>query len=257
MSVFMLIVASMLALLVGVSLGVMGGGGSILTVPILRYVLRYEAHRAIAVSMLVVGATSLAALVPHALRRHVRWKVGGTFGAAGMVGAFLAGRLAHFIPSVVLLAAFALMMWVTAFAMLHERAVAQRAPAAPNSLRRTIAHGFGVGVITGLLGAGGGFVVVPALIFLANLPMEQAVGTSLVVVAMNAAAGFLGLAGGVVAIDMRVAITMVTAAVVGSVAGGLATHSISPGSLRKSFGWFVVAMGLFVLTQELPSVWHD
>src|SRR5262245_48040434 len=106
----MLAAALVLAALVGMSLGLLGGGGSILTVPILRYVLGLPAHQAIALSLLVVGTTSLAALIPHALRDRVRWRTGAFFGLAAMAGAFLAGRLAHLIPAALLLVAFALMM---------------------------------------------------------------------------------------------------------------------------------------------------
>ena len=251
----MLIVASLLALLVGVSLGIMGGGGSILTVPILRYVLGMEAHRAIAVSMLVVGVTSLAALVPHARRKRVRWRVGVTFGLAGMAGAFLAGRLTHFIPGVVLLTAFALMMFATAFAMLRQPKgePAHGADAQASSHFKVAAEGFVVGVITGLLGAGGGFVIVPALVLLARLPIDYAVGTSLIVIAMNTTAGFLGLIGQV-DIDFSVALIVSGAAVVGSIGGGALAGRIAPSTLKKGFGWFVIAMAFFILAQELPAL---
>ncbi|MEY4581640.1 MAG: hypothetical protein RL701_6343, partial [Pseudomonadota bacterium] len=197
----MLIVASLLAVLVGVSLGIMGGGGSILTVPILRYVLGMEAHRAIAVSIIVVGTTSLAALVSHAKRGRVRWRVGLVFGLAGMVGAYAAGRNTHFIPGVVLLRGFALMMLATAFAMLRKREpVTAPQPAVADKsvpLFKVIYQGVAVGAVTGLLGAGGGFVIVPALLLLTKLPIDEAVGTSLLVIAMNTVAGFLGVVGAV------------------------------------------------------------
>lgn len=254
----MLIVASLLALLVGVSLGIMGGGGSILTVPILRYVLGMEAHRAIAVSMLVVGVTSLAALVPHARRKRVRWRVGVTFGLAGMAGAFLAGRLTHFVPGVVLLTAFALMMFATAFAMLRQPTgkPAHDADAHASSHFKVVkvaAEGFAVGAITGLLGAGGGFVIVPALVLLARLPIDYAVGTSLIVIAMNTSAGFLGLIGQV-DIDFSVALIVSGAAVIGSVGGGALAGRIAPSTLKQGFGWSVIAMAFFILAQELPAL---
>ena len=251
----MLIVASLLALLVGVSLGIMGGGGSILTVPILRYVLGMEAHHAIAVSMLVVGTTSIAALIPHARRKRVHWRVGIAFGLAGMAGAFLAGRLTHYIPGVVLLTAFALMMFATAFAMLRHKAEPQSGSEAEgvSSLLKIAVEGFAVGGITGLLGAGGGFVIVPALALLAKLPMDFAVGTSLVVIAMNTGAGFLGLIGQV-DVDLTVAAIVSVAAVLGSLGGGAMAGRIPPSTLKKGFGWFVIAMAFFILAQELPAL---
>jgi uncharacterized membrane protein YfcA len=250
----MLFIASLLALLVGISLGIMGGGGSILTVPILRYVLGMEPHQAIAVSMLVVGTTSLAALIPHAHRKRVQWRVGAVFGLAGMVGAFLAGRWTHWIPGIVLLIGFAVMMFATAIAMLHKPKQMRALPtASPVSLAKIVAQGLVVGAVTGLLGAGGGFVIVPALVLLTKLPMDIAVGTSLLVIAMNTAAGFLGLVGQV-PIDKQVALIVSVAAVVGSLAGGALAGRIPPRVLKHSFGWFVVAMAFFILAQELPAL---
>ena len=115
----MIALAALLALLVGLALGLLGGGGSILTLPILRYVLGMEAHDAIAVSLLVVGTTSAAATIPQARAGRVQWRTGIVFGLAGMLGAFGAGRIAHFIPSSVLLGLFGSMMVVTALAMMR------------------------------------------------------------------------------------------------------------------------------------------
>jgi uncharacterized membrane protein YfcA len=256
----MLIIASLLALLAGVSLGVMGGGGSILTVPILRYVLGMETHRAIGVSMIVVGTTSLAALIPYARRGRVRFRIGFAFGLAGMLGAYTTGRFTRFIPGVVLLSGLALMMFGTALAMLRKRAVtAALQPKAANDrelpLLGIMVQGLLVGALTGLLGAGGGFLVLPALVLRANLPMDAAVGTSLLVIAMNTSAGFAGLAGGV-PLDLHVVAIISGAAVIGSVAGGAISSRIPVGVLRTSFGWFVVAMALFILAQELPAFGH-
>lgn len=150
----MLILAIALALLVGLSLGLLGGGGSILTVPILRYVLGMDAHEAIALSLLVVGTTSLAALVPHARKRRVRWRTGIIFGLAGMVGAFGAGRIAHLIPAGILLTAFGVMMFVTAFAMLRKKPAAVGPATVQESPRelpiaKVLAEGIVVGAVTG------------------------------------------------------------------------------------------------------------
>jgi uncharacterized membrane protein YfcA len=251
----MLLLASLLSLLVGVSLAVMGGGGSILTVPILRYVLGLRAHEAIAISMLVVCTTSLAALIPHARGKRVNWQVGVTFGLAGMLGAFVTGRLTRFVPALLLLLGFALLMFATAFSMLRKPKALQRTAAAPGAmaLPKILAEGVAVGAVTGLLGAGGGFVVVPALVLLAKLPMDVAVGTSLVVVAMNTAAGFLGMTGQL-AVDSRLALMLSTAAVLGSSIGGAVAGSISPAALKRSFGWFVIATAWFIVAQELPRL---
>lgn len=257
----MIIVALVLSLVIGLSLGLLGGGGSILTLPILRYVLHMEAHAAIAVSLLVVGTTSLAALVPHARRGRVRWRTGAVFGAASMVGAFAAGRVAHLVPASVLLVLFGTMMLATAVAMMlagRKRAGARPVagppqPAAPFELplAKVIAEGVAVGAVTGLVGAGGGFLVVPALLLLGRLPMDVAVGTSLLVIAMKSFAGFAGYVGHT-EVDLQLAALVTSAAVVGSFAGGALVGRISPDHLRKAFAWFVVVMAIVVLGQELP-----
>lgn len=254
----MLLLAVILALLVGLSLGLLGGGGSILTVPILRYVLGMNAHEAIALSLLVVGTTSLAALVPHAHRGRVRWRTGIIFGLAGMVGAFAAGRIAHLIPSAILLTAFGAMMFVTAFAMLRpKRAAAATSVPEQTSQRdlpiaKVLAEGVVVGAVTGLVGAGGGFLVVPALVLLGGLPMDLAVGTSLVVIAMKSLAGFAGFLGHT-QVDWMLGASISASAVVGSVAGSLLISRIPASHLRAAFGWFVVAMAFFILAQEVPA----
>jgi uncharacterized protein len=251
----MLLLAILLSLLVGLSLGLLGGGGSILTVPILRYALGLEAHRAIALSLLVVGATSLAALIPHARRGCVRWRTGIVFGLAGMLGAFLAGRVAKFVPPSVLLVAFGLMMFATAIAMLRSHSPQSSPAGAPANMRvlKVLAEGFAVGAVTGLVGAGGGFLVVPALVLLGGLPIGAAIGTSLLVIAMKSFAGFAGFLGHT-PIDWTLGLTVSAAAIVGSVAGSALVSRVSPAQLRTGFGWFVVAMAFFILAQEVPAV---
>lgn len=254
----MLFVAIALALLVGVSLGLLGGGGSILTLPILRYALGIEAHVAIAASLFIVGTTAIAAVVTHARAGRVEWATGAIFGGAGMLGAFLAGKVAPMIPAVVLLVAFALMMFATAWAMLRGRKVkAEPAMDAPkmSPFRRyalVLTEGLVVGIVTGLVGAGGGFLVVPALVLLGGLPMNVAIGTSLVVIAMKSMAGFAGFATEY-AIPWDVVLPMSGAAVVGSVIGGRLIAKVHPDTLRRGFAWFVVAMGFLVMGMEIPK----
>lgn len=252
----MLLLAIAFALLIGVSLGLLGGGGSILTVPILRYVLGLEAHQAIALSLLIVGITSAAALVPHARRGRVRWRTGAVFGLSGMAGAFTAGRIAHRVPPGVLLAGFAVMMFATAFAMLRScRTARTHRTEQPRELpiAKVLLEGFAVGAVTGLVGAGGGFLVVPALVLLGGLPMELAVGTSLVVIAMKSFAGLAGFLGHT-PVDFALGIALSASAVLGSVAGSLLMRRIPALALRAGFGWFVIAMALFILGQEVPAL---
>lgn len=245
-----------LAVLVGLSLGLLGGGGSILTLPLLVYVAGMETKEAIATSLLVVGVTSAVAVISHARAGRVQWRTGLLFGAAGMVGAYAGGRLAEFVPGAVLLGAFALMMIATAIAMLRgRRGGATRSAHDRIPVGRVLLDGVVVGLVTGIVGAGGGFLVVPALTLLGGLSMPVAVGTSLLVIAMKSAAGLGGYLASV-SIDWGLAAMVTAAAVVGSLIGGRLTSRISPDSLRRAFGWFVLVMAAFILVQELPeSFW--
>jgi uncharacterized membrane protein YfcA len=251
-----LIVPAMLAILVGVALGLLGGGGSILTVPILVYAAGLPPHEAIATSLFVVGTTSIAALVPHARAGRVRYATGALFGAASMVGAYGAGRLAKLLPATLLLLLFAVMMAVTAVAMLRKasKGGAEDEPSGSRqALWKILLEGLVVGAVTGLVGAGGGFLVVPALVLLGGLSMREAVGTSLMVIAMKSFAGFAGYVSSV-SIDWRLATVVTLAAVVGSVGGAALAGRIPGVALRKGFAWFVVAMAIFMLVQELPKM---
>lgn len=250
-------IAIVLALVVGVSLGLLGGGGSILTLPILRYVLGMPAHEAIAVSLFVVGATSIAALIPHARRNHVEWTTGAAFGLAGMTGAYFAGSFSKYLPPAALLLGFGLMMLATGFAMLRRRSSVKSKPRAaegrPLWLAKIVGEGLVVGAVTGMVGAGGGFLVVPALVLLGKLPMQTAVGTSLLVIAMKSFAGFAGFWGHT-SITWTIALPLAAVAVVGSVLGGAFAARVSARALQASFGWFVIAMAFFMLAKELPPL---
>lgn len=256
----MITIAFLLALSIGVSLGLLGGGGSILTVPILRYVLGMEGHSAIASSLLVVGTTSLAALLVHARQGRVMWRTGFIFGAAGMLGAYLAGTVAQRVPAPLLLAAFSVMMFATAIVMLRperkprepaSKAAARRAARLP--IPKILLEGLVVGAVTGLVGAGGGFLVVPALVLLGRMPMATAIGTSLLVIALKSFAGLAGYVGHT-AIDWPLALGISAFAVVGSFGGAWLATRLSAAALRQGFGWFVVAMAFFVLARELPML---
>ena len=255
MSLTLLLVLA-LSVVIGLSLGVLGGGGSILTVPILVYVAGFEAKEAIAASLFVVGVTSAVSVLSHARSGRVMWRTGLIFGAAGMAGAFAGGLLGGHIPGQILLIAFAIMMVATSVAMLRGRKKKNNDGAAPVKhdlpLGRVLLDGAVVGLITGLVGAGGGFLVVPALALLGGLPMSVAVGTSLVVIAMKS---FAGLAGYLttVQLDWGITLGVTAAAIVGSLIGSKLAGRIPEAALRKAFGWFVLAMATFVLIQQAPA----
>jgi hypothetical protein len=239
-----------LAVLVGVTLGLLGGGGSILLVPLLVYVGGLGAKEAIATSLLVVLVTSAVAAVPHARAGRVRWRTAGPFGAAGMAGAYLGGRVGSLLDGTWLLVGFAVMMLVTAVMMLRGRRTDLPADhTAPTW--RVLLDGIVVGLVTGIVGAGGGFLVVPALVLLGGLPMPVAVGTSLAVIAMKSAAGLAGYLSAV-DLDWSSALTVAVAAASGAVLGARLVDRVPSARLRRVFGWFVVVMSFVVLAQEAP-----
>ena len=242
-----------LAVLIGVALGLLGGGGSILAVPLLVYVGGLEAKEAIATSLLVVGVTSAVAAVGHARAGRVRWGTGAAFGAAAMAGAYVGGRLAAYVPGSWLLLGFALMMIATAAAMIRGRRGGSAGPAREHlPVGKVVVEGLVVGLVTGMVGAGGGFLVVPALVLLGGLSMPVAVGTSLVVIAMKSFAGLAGYLA-TVQVDWGLAAAVTAAAVAGSLLGSRLAGRVPPDALRRAFGWFVLAMGAFVLGQQLPG----
>ncbi|GAB4097987.1 sulfite exporter TauE/SafE family protein [Sinomonas halotolerans] len=251
-----LVLTLLLSVAIGLSLGLLGGGGSILTVPILTYVAGLDPKEAIAASLFVVGVTSAVSVVSHARNGRVKWRTGLVFGAAGMAGAFAGGLAGGHIPGTVLMVAFALMMVATAVAMIRGRrsgkGAAHQAHDAELPVGKVVVEGVVVGLVTGLVGAGGGFLVVPALALLGGLPMPVAVGTSLVVIAMKSFAGLGGYLTSV-SLDWGLVAAVTAAAVVGSLLGSRLAGRIPEAALRKGFGIFVLAMGVFVLAQELPA----
>ncbi|GEO97455.1 sulfite exporter TauE/SafE family protein [Kocuria turfanensis] len=248
-----LVLTLLLSVVIGLSLGLLGGGGSILTVPILTYVAGLDPKEAIAASLFVVGVTSAVSAITHARNGRVKWRTGLVFGATGMAGAFAGGLAGSRIPGTVLMMAFALMMIATSLAMIRGRKnKASRTHDGELPILKVIAEGLVVGLVTGLVGAGGGFLVVPALALLGGLSMPVAVGTSLVVIAMKS---FAGLAGYLttVTLDWALVGAVTVAAIAGSIAGARLAGRIPEAALRKGFGVFVLVMGVFVLTQELPG----
>lgn len=244
-------IALVLAVFIGIALGLLGGGGSILTVPILTYVAGLSTKEAIASSLFVVAATSAAAVIPHARAGNVRWRTGLLFGVAGMVGAYAGGIAAAYVSGQLLMILFALMMAATAFAML--RPARPRVTARPTRdlpVGKVLLEGIVVGLATGLVGAGGGFLVVPALVLLGGLSMQTAVGTSLLVIAMKSFAGFAGHAGHV-DINWPLTLGITAAAIVGSLVGGKLAGKIPGNVLRGGFGVFILLMAAFVLGKEL------
>jgi len=244
-----------LSLLIGISLGFFGGGGSILTVPLLVYVFGLEPKEAIAGSLVIVGAASALGAFRHWRAGNVEVRTGVLFGSAGMAGAYIGGRAAAYIDGTLLLLLFAAMMLLTAVAMWRGRRETGQPASHERSTGPLLAQGFAVGSFTGLIGAGGGFLIVPALALWAGVPMRVAVGTSLLVIVMNSLAGYVGYANHV-GIDYRLVASIAVIAIAGSFAGSQLGRRIDPNSLRRAFAVFVAVMASFILTRE-TDVWLD
>jgi uncharacterized membrane protein YfcA len=250
----MLLLAAILALVVGVTLGLLGGGGSILTLPMLVYVVHVADKPAIASSLFVVGVTSLVGAVSHARAGNVRFGVGVLFGVAGMGGAVGGSYVAHLLPGSALLVGFAAVMLVTSLAMMRKRG-GDAEGSGQVALPKAIAIGAAVGFVSGLIGAGGGFLIVPALTLAGGLGMRHAIGTSLLVITMQSAAGFVGHLVNHTPVPWTLVLVVGATSVVGSLVGARMAPHVPPARLRAGFAWLVLAMGVFMLAKQLPPVY--
>jgi uncharacterized membrane protein YfcA len=241
----MLALSLALAAVIGLSLGLLGGGGSILTVPVLVYVLGFAAKPAIAMSLPVVGVTSLVGTGMHWRLGNVHLRSALTFGVLAMIGSFAGARLSAFVSGTVQLAMLGAVMLAAAVAMLRGTRTPESTAAPPRSaLMLPVA--LGVGMLTGLVGIGGGFLVVPALVLLARVPMRHAVGTSLLVIAMNSASGFAGYIG-TVDFDWVFLARFAAVAILGAVAGAALVNRVPQAALKRGFALFLLVIGGFVL----------
>jgi uncharacterized membrane protein YfcA len=245
----MIVLGILLALAMGVLLGLLGGGGSILTVPILVYVVGMETKPAVATSLLVVAVSSLVGAVQHARDRNVWLRTALVFGGVATIGAYGGARIAAYVPAHALLLMFAGTMAITGIVMLRGGRAERTPSGAPPRLPSLALEGLGVGTLTGLVGAGGGFLVVPALIALGGLPVHAAVGTSLLVIAINATAALLGYLAHVT-VDVRIAAVVIGAAVTGSWLGARLAGRIGPATLQRAFAVFVLTIAAAMLGKE-------
>lgn len=243
-------------LAIGLSLGLVGGGGSILAVPVLVYVVGEQVKQATTESLLIVGATALVAGLAQAREGRVRWRVALGFGAGGAAGALAGTALNRLASPRSILFAFALVMLAAAYAMLRRRGEGRgrETDARGRALwLRVLPAGAGVGVLTGFFGVGGGFVIVPSLVLLLGLAMPVAVGTSLVVIGLTSASALAAhLAGG--GIDWVVAAVFTAAAVAGALAGSRLGSRLSSARLTQLFAVLIVAVALFLLAKNAAAV---
>lgn len=245
MTLSSLLIDVALGFVIGITLGLLGGGGSILTVPALVYVVGVSPQAAVTASLVIVGLNSALGALLHRSQGTMNWRVALVFGGIGMIASFLAASASRNVSPHVLLTAFAVLMLVIGLWMLFVKLPAD-AEGASRGWLAVITGGAVVGALTGFLGVGGGFLIVPALVLLVGLPMKQAVGTSLVVIAMNSAAGFLGHLTGA-QLDLVTTGLFVVAGFAGAFVGARLVQRLSAHTLRQAFALFVVGLGLFLL----------
>ncbi|MEW2402378.1 sulfite exporter TauE/SafE family protein [Streptomyces sp. NPDC046862] len=230
---------------IGLTLGALGGGGSVLAVPALIYLLGFTPVTATTASLVIVTVTSATGLAAHAREGNVHWRTGSLFALAGIVPAMLAGILAADVPEAVLTGAFGVLAALAALRMLRRRAVADGdTPVRPG---RAAAAGAGLGAVTGLLGVGGGFLAVPALVGVLGLRMRVAVGTSLLVITVNSLAALAARTGTVHGLDWAVVAPFAGAAVLGAWDGKRLSARVSGGLLQRIFAGVLLAVAVFML----------
>src|SRR6516225_9610307 len=252
----MLSIAVAAGLLIGVLLGALGGGGSILTVPVLVYLLHQEPHAATAGSLLIVGITAAAGTIAHWRTGRVRLAPGIAFGVLGVAGSYAGTRLSSSVPPDLLLSLFAGLMLAAAAAMLRRRpgTAGQDERAGGSTIVRRaltiIAAATGVGLLTGFFGVGGGFVIVPALVLAMGIDMPAAVGTSLLVIAINSATALAARLGGHTSLDWPLLGVFTVAAL----AGNRVASRVDASRLTTAFGVLLVAVAAYSLVRSLPRL---
>ena len=261
----MLIIGYLGALLIGLVLGLIGGGGSILTVPIFVYLFDTNPILATAYSLFVVGITALVGAVRNSQNQLVDFKTGVIFAIPAFVGVYIArAYFIEMIPDeIIILSAsvqkgtaimilFSLIMFLASYFMIRENNNEIKSSTSNYSKLILSVEGLVVGVLTGIVGAGGGFLIIPALVLFAKLPMKKAVATSLMIIAIKSLFGFMGDIGNVNLIfDWSLLLLFTTLSVIGIYFGIYLTRFIEGKSLKKGFGWFVLIMAFIILFKEI------
>ena len=250
------------AIAIGVSLGLLGSGGSILTVPVLVYLVGQEEKLAIAGSLAIVGSIALVGSLPYMVRRLVDWRNVFLFGLPGMVGTYAGAWSSQFVSGLLQLTVFAGVMLASSYLMLRPIQVNLAEGSQENRVPRHFARigldGFVVGVLTGFVGVGGGFLIVPALVLLGGLNMHRAVATSLVIIALKSFTGFYKyldvLAGEDIQLDLHVLFLVTGLGIAGSFVGQYMAHKVPQDKLKRVFGVFLIVMGIYILYRSLPDL---
>jgi uncharacterized membrane protein YfcA len=248
------IIALLGGLLIGLSLGLLGSGGSILTVPILAYGLGHVEKLAIAESLLIVGAIALLGSVPYIRKNQVCWRTVFLFGIPGMAGTYVGALGAQHVSGTTQLLVFGVVMLAAAGFMFRARPTPPSAPPGHHPQIVVLPQGFGVGLVTGFVGVGGGFLIVPALVYLRRLPIHQAVGTSLLIIAVNSSSGFVKyldtLKTEQLALDWTAIVPLVGLGMLGTLVGARINTKLDPLTLKRVFAVFLVAMSVLIIARE-------
>ena len=244
------------AIAIGLSLGLLGSGGSILTVPVLVYLVGQDEKIAIAGSLFIVGSIALAGGLQFVRAGFVQWRSVLLFGLPGMLGTYLGAMLSAYVSGVMQLALFAVVMLVAAGFMLRPIDL-QQAGGAARANWKIAGDGLIVGVITGLVGVGGGFLIVPALVLLGGLSMHQAVATSLIVIALKSFSGFYKyldvLEQQSLELDWKTLGIITALGIIGSVVGSKLARRLPQDKLKRWFGFFLIVMGFYILVRSGPA----
>lgn len=239
--------------LIGLSLGLIGGGGSIITLPVLVYLASIDPLLAVGMSHAIVGATSLVGVVFHYLRGNVDLRKGALFGGFGAGGAYFGSGLTPLVSEENLLLIFALLLAAVALVMMFRMGPPRMEGSGATDLKKTAAAGLLVGVLTGFLGVGGGFLIVPALVLFGGVEIGAAIGTSLLVIAINSAAGLIGQFQHH-PLDLKVTAVYGVIACTGTWIGARLGEGASPERLQKGFAWFTMAVALFLIFKSQGAI---
>lgn len=252
------------SVIIGIALGLIGGGGSILTVPILVYLFKVDPENATSYSLFIVGITAMFGSYRHYRLGNLKIRAALMFTFPSIVSLlFVRKIIVPAIPSLLfhvgdfvitknllIMVIFAVLMVAASISMIKKSHTTTEEIGKVNTTRLIII-GFLVGIVTGFLGAGGGFLIIPALLFFAKLPMKQAVGTSLLIIFINSLIGFGGDVLSGVSIDYRLLLSIAAIAIIGMFIGTALSKRIDGAKLKPIFGWFVLVMGLYIIIKEL------
>ena len=255
-----------LALFVGISLGLIGGGGSILAMPILVYIFHFSPQLSTSYSLFIVGVSALTGSVKHYKLNNLNLKTALVFGIPSIASLLITRKfLLPVIPnkifsinefvitkSILLMIVFAVLMIAASISMIKKTKTISQINT-PNKFKLAFI-GFLTGFVTGFLGAGGGFLIIPALLFFAALPMKQAIGTSLFIIAINAIIGFIGDLVNHVPLNFQFLLPFTTIAIIGIFVGTYLSKKIDGNKLKPAFGWFVLVTGIFIIIKEIMAI---